>query len=77
MDYSTELLESSPLFLFPLEAARVAVGGWGRGTGPFEVMRFLVPTVTRTPRSEVNSRSDCDPHPSGRPSPLGPVFNNF
>ena len=27
MDYSTELLENSPLSLFPLEAARVAGGG--------------------------------------------------
>ena len=27
MDYRTELLENSPLFLFPLEAAGVAGGG--------------------------------------------------
>ena len=65
MDYSTELLENSPLSLFPLEAARVA----GGEPGPFEVMCLLVPTATRTPRSDVFSRSDCDPHPSERRVP--------
>ena len=50
----------------PLEAARVAGGG---EPGPFEVMCLLVPTATRTPRSDVFSRSDCDPHPSERRVP--------
>ena len=47
-------------------SSRRSAGGGGGKTGPLEVMRFLVPTVTRTSRSEVISRSDCDPHPSER-----------
>ena len=68
-DYSTELLENSPLSLSPLEAARVGGGGGGGGEpGPFEVMCLLVPTATRTPRRDVFSRSDCNSHPSERVS---------
>ena len=69
MDYSTELLENSPLSLFPLEAARVA-GGGNPGPAkccvssshprpaPLVVMCFLGPIATLTPRGDVSPRSD-------------------
>ena len=69
MEYSTELLENSPLSLFPFEAARVAGGanpGPSKGgvflsqprPAPRVVMFFPGPIATLTPRSVVSPRSD-------------------